>query len=112
MHLVQAYNWPHVLTGPNWWAVDGIADYARYTEGVDNEGAGWSLPPFKKSHMFTNSYRVAARFFSWIEKNVKKGFVKAFDSALRTGNDDGFIRRATGKSVDELWQQYAANPDL
>ncbi|KAH7709945.1 hypothetical protein AAVH_22776 [Aphelenchoides avenae] len=110
MHLAQAYNWTSgIIPG---WATEGIADYVRYTMGVDNGSAGWSLPEFKETQKLTDSYQVAARFFLWIEKNVKPGFVKAFDKALRSGSGAGFFKRVTGKTEDELWEQYAQNPKI
>lgn len=103
MHIVQAYP----STAP-WWAEQGIADYVRYAMGVDNKGAGWSLVPYNPSRpdlTYSNS-PVAAHFILWMEKNVKKGLVKAFDKALRNGKDDAFFERFTGKTLEQLWQQY------
>lgn len=108
MHVVQAYKG---VSAPGW-AVEGIADYVRYTMGVDNKGAGWALPAFQPSQKHTDAYRVTARFFVWMEKKVKPGVVKALDKALRDGKYEGFFKRFTGKTVDELWQQYAKNPAI
>ncbi|KAH7701004.1 hypothetical protein AAVH_31870 [Aphelenchoides avenae] len=107
MHIVQAYK------GGNepGWAVEGIADYVRYTLGVDNAGAGWTLPAFDKSQKYTDGYRVTARFFLWIEKKVKAGFVKAYNQALREGTGR-FFQTFIGKTVDQLWAQYAQNPAI
>lgn len=110
MHLAQAYNWTSgSIPG---WATEGIADYVRYTMGVDNRSAGWTLPEFKESQKLTDSYQVAARFFLWTEKNVKPSFVRAFDRALRNGTGTGFFRRVAGKTEEELWEQYAQNPKI
>ncbi|GAA4313677.1 hypothetical protein GCM10023149_09530 [Mucilaginibacter gynuensis] len=109
MHIVQGYG---EATGP-WWVTEGIADYARYKFGVDNAGAHWSLPEFKSTQNYDNSYRVTARFFEWIEKKVKAGTVKKFDGMMRdhTFNDNTW-KEVTGKTVDELWKAYAANPAI
>ncbi|AMR32367.1 secretory protein [Mucilaginibacter sp. PAMC 26640] len=107
MHIVQGYG---DGAGPGW-LTEGIADYARNKFGVDNVGAGWSLPAFKHTQTYENAYRVTARFLVWIEKNVKPNLVKTFDEQLRTHtfNDESW-KKETGKTVDELWTAYAANP--
>jgi len=109
MHLVQVY--PRGA-GPGW-ITEGIADYVRFTLGVDNEGANWKLPDFDEKQSYENAYRVTARFFYWIEKNVKKGTIKKLDNAMRTkAYADTFWKENTGKSVDELWSDYAENPSI
>jgi len=105
MHVVQAYK----RSGPGW-VTEGIADYVRFKFGVDNEGAGWSLTPFSPKHSYRDSYRITARFFNWIEEHVKKGFVVELDSHVRAGQySEGLWQAITGKTLDELWQQYAAS---
>lgn len=107
MHIVQSY--PD-NAGPGW-ITEGIADYVRYDFGVDNKGAGWSLPDYKAEHNYDNAYRITARFFAWIETTQKKGFVKKLDAAMRTATyTDDFWKKNTGKTVDELWAEYAKNP--
>ncbi|RNI31432.1 basic secretory protein-like protein [Rufibacter latericius] len=108
-HLVQAY--PHDA-GPGW-LTEGITDYVRYKFGVDNAGGGWSLTPFKPEHHYTNSYRITGRFLAWLEKNKNPKIVDSLDAALRkkTYTPELWVK-LTGKTVDELWQQYALNPAL
>ncbi|RYY09577.1 MAG: hypothetical protein EOO36_22015, partial [Cytophagaceae bacterium] len=57
MHIVQAY--------PNGnapgWLTEGIADYARYAFGVNNQAGHWQLPDYKAGQSYTNSYRITAR---------------------------------------------------
>jgi hypothetical protein len=109
MHIVQEYGYS---AGPVW-LTEGIADYARYKFGVDNAGAKWSMPEYKPTQHYTNSYRVTARFFVWMEQKVKPGVVVGLDSRLRahTYTDDTW-KELTGKTLDELWALYAANPSL
>lgn len=97
MHIVQAYK----STAP-WWASEGIADYVRYTMGVDNKGAGWKLIPYQPHtfHHYTNTPRLAAHFLLWMEQKVKKGLVIAYDKALRGGTHEGFFKRFTGKTIE------------
>lgn len=107
MHIVQNYT-HNVEPG---WLTEGIADYVRYKFGVDNAGAGWSLPDFSRNHHYTNSYRITARFLVWAENKIKPGIVKTLDNSLREGTYTADIwRELTGKDLDELWAQYATDP--
>jgi hypothetical protein len=109
MHIVQSYPGD---SGPGW-ITEGIADYVRYDFGVDNKGAGWALPEYKATHNYDNAYRITARFFAWIENTQKKGFVKKLDEAMRSAKyTEDFWKKNTGKTVDELWADYAKNPAL
>lgn len=109
MHIVQDYPGG---AGPGW-ITEGIADYVRYKLGVDNEGGGWKLPEYSARQNYDNAYRVTARFFVWIEKNYNKNLVKDLDKAMRSKTyTNGFWKKKTGKTVDELWVAYAANPGL
>jgi hypothetical protein len=109
MHIVQDYGQSN---GPGW-LTEGIADYARYKFGVDNDGAKWALPAFKTSQSYENSYRITARFLVWVEKGIKPGLVKDLDSQLRDHTfTDNSWKNETGKTLDELWAAYAANPTI
>lgn len=109
MHIVQSY--------PKYdpvWLVEGIADYARAVYGVDNAGAGWSLPDYNDKQNYTDSYRVTARFLLWLEKNKKPDFVEQLDQALRTDTYslDSWERISDRASLDELWTAYGDHPAL
>jgi hypothetical protein len=108
MHIVQDYN------GDNpGWLVEGIADYARYKFGVDNEASGWTLPAYKSTQSYTNSYRITARFLVWLEKNVKPNLVKQLDTACRNNTYTAQTwKDLTGKTVDELWAAYSATSTI
>mgnify|MGYP003575118491 FL=1 len=109
MHLVQSY--PD-RAGPGW-ITEGIADYVRFVFGVDNQAASWTLPKYSARQSYTDSYRVTARFFYWLEKNGYKGLVKSLDNAMRTKTyTEGFWQANTGKSVKELWAAYSEKPDI
>lgn len=107
MHIVQAYKG---RSGPGW-LTEGIADYVRYKFGVDNKGAGWSLPDFKPTHSYTNSYRITARFLAWLENKGNAGIVKKLDASMRSRTYSMDIwKNETGKTLDELWKAYSENP--
>ncbi|MGN6394334.1 MAG: basic secretory protein-like protein [Mucilaginibacter sp.] len=109
MHIVQDYG---ESVGPGW-LTEGIADYARNKFGVNNTAAKWSLPEFKPTQNYDNAYRVTARFLYWLEEKKKPGIVKELDSQLRKHTyTDNAWKQLTGKTVDELWKEYAANPAI
>lgn len=109
MHVVQNYG----RGGGPGWLTEGIADYVRYKYGVDNPGAKWALPAFKVEHSYKNAYRITARFLNWLEINGNKGIVVKLDSAMRNHTYKETIwTDLTGKTIDELWTAYAANPGV
>jgi hypothetical protein len=108
MHIVQSYP-----RGGEGWLTEGIADYVRFKFGVNNEKGNWSLPAFKETQSYTNSYRITARFLVWIEKNVRKTLVNEMDEACRKGEYTPELwEKLTGKTVAELWADYAASPAI
>lgn len=108
MHIVQAYP-----SGDPFWVTEGIADYVRYVYGVDNAGAGWAWPNYNASQSYTDAYRITARFFYWLERKVKPGLIRSLDASMRNeAYDAAFWTQETGKSVDQLWADYGADPSL
>lgn len=109
MHIVQAYGRG---AGPGW-LTEGIADYVRYTYGVDNAGAKWALPEYAADHHYTKSYRITARFLVWLDKHVREGIVTELDAALRSHTYTADIwKQLTNKTLDELWDTYSKSPVL
>lgn len=107
MHVIQSYG---NTNGP-WWVTEGIADYVRHKYGLNNEAGGWSLTPFNSSQKYDNGYRITARFFLWLENNIKPGIVKTLDERMRAHTyNDNIWEELTGKTVAELWKQYSQNP--
>ncbi len=109
MHIVQSYP---SNSGPGW-LTEGIADYVRFKYGVDNEGAEWYLPEYSSENSYKNSYRITARFLAWVVKNHDKNLVYKLDKHMREGNySDEIWKQNTGKSLDELWNEYGENPEI
>ncbi len=108
MHIVQSYS------GDNpGWAVEGLADYARYKYGIYNAAGGWSMPNYSSSQNYTDSYRVTARFFVWMENHIRSTILDELDSTMRAGQySPDFWTEKTGKTVDTLWSIYGSNPAL
>jgi hypothetical protein len=105
MHVVQNYG----RSGGPGWLTEGIADYARYKFGVNNEGAKWALPPYKAGQSYRNSYRITAAFFNWLETKQYAGLVKKVDAQLRDHTyTSSTWKDLTGKTLDELWADYAS----
>ncbi len=108
-HLVQGYGYS---AGPVW-LTEGIADFIRYRYGVDNIGSKWYLPAFKATQSYKNSYRVTARFFEWIDQKVKPGMLIQIDKELRNHTyTEATWAALSGKTIDELWDAYAKDPEL
>jgi len=109
MHIVQAYDYSKAP----FWLTEGIADYARYKYGLDNEGAGWSLTPYNPSQNYTDSYRISARFLVWMSQNYDDQLVYKLDDKLRDQTfTEAVWNEYTGKTLDALWQEYSADPKL
>ena len=107
-HIVQSYP-----GGNPSWSVEGLADYARDKYGCSNTVGGWSLPSFSATHKYTDAYRVTARFYKWLELKVDAKILEALDAASRAGlYGETFWTERTGKTLDQLWADYAANPAL
>lgn len=110
MHVIQSY--PSVQDAS--WVTEGIADYVRYTMGLNNAAAGFVLPNFSASQSYRDSYRVTARFFLWLESHGYAGIVVKLDKSMRSGlyRTPTFWTEHTGKTVEQLWVDYRANPAL
>lgn len=107
-HVVQSYS-----TRDNIWLIEGMADYARHKFGMYNTESGWSLPNFNSNQKYTDSYRVTARFLVWVEKYVNPDIVIELDDLFRANAYNGEAwNRLTGKSIDDLWTEYAESPDI
>lgn len=93
------------------WLTEGIADYSRYLFGPNDES--WSLPEVSEGQHYTDSYRVAARFLLWLEKHQRDTIVDDLHRRLQAGtySPDDFAH-FTGKTLDQLWDEYVQNPEL
>jgi hypothetical protein len=107
MHIVQNY-----LSSPGW-LTEGIADYVRYQYGTNNAAAGWQLQPPGTGSSYTDGYGTTARFLVWVEQRHGIELVNVLDGAIRGGSYvPGLWISYTGKTVDELWSAYLADPSI
>ena len=89
-----------------------MADYARYVYGPANDD--WSLPDGVQPQ---NNYRqgggVAARFLLWLEQHTTPDIIDQLNHALQTKQSfSDTFHRLTHQTVDDLWSQYQAHPDI
>lgn len=97
-HIIQSYR--HRVPG---WVVEGIADYIRFF--LYEKPA---IPRVTESSKYTDSYRVTGAFFNWIVVNHDEKFITKLNAVCREGKySDGFFKEVTGKTLDELWADYA-----
>lgn len=111
-HVIQSYPHKKGAQRPDW-ITEGLADYARLRFGVDNKGSGWAVPEYNEKQKYTDAYRITGRFFAWLEENTKADILTKLDDAMRKGEyTEDFWKNNTGKTIDELWADYAKNPKL
>ncbi len=68
-------------------------------------------PNLTRRIIIQRAYRITARFLVWTEKNYNKKLVDKLDNAMRTKTYKADIwKELTGKTLDELWGEYAKNP--
>lgn len=90
------------------WIVEGMTDYSRYTYGMYPDA--FQLYPYSANQSYTDSYRITARFFVWVEQNVCPTLTEQLNEALRTEvYSSKFFDRITGYSLKDLWAMYAAD---
>lgn len=101
VHIIQSY--PR-HTGPGW-ITEGIADYIRHAHYEPNV----KLPRINPDRAsYRDAYKTTAGFFIWIEKNYNKEFVKKLNVAMRERTyKDNIFQDLTGKTLDDLWKEYA-----
>jgi hypothetical protein len=110
MHIVQHYQANNYQ--PRWLS-EGIADYVRQLYGLSNKASGWSMPPVMSGMNYQYGYRIAARFLFWIAQYKDKDFVKEVDRSMRENKYTTSIwKQRTGKTLDELWQEYTTKPQI
>ncbi len=103
-HVIQHYPRSKVNNG---WVVEGLADYIRFFKYEPGPSIGRFNPDKAK---YTDSYRTTARFLAWIEKTHDKAIVAKLNEACRLGKyKPEIFKDATGKTVDELWDEFIAD---
>jgi hypothetical protein len=99
-HVVQSY---HRRGNPGW-LVEGVADYIRLTH-FEPKARRPRINPEKAS--YRDSYKTTAIFLEWVEKTKDQPLVKELNRSMRDGTFDvELFKTRTGKTVDELWEEF------
>ncbi len=100
-HVVQAY---HSRGNPGW-LVEGIADYIRLSHYEPKARRPRINPDRAK---YTDAYKTTAIFLEWSEDKYDKDLVKKLNASMRKGEyKEELFKTYTGKTVDELWKEFA-----
>ncbi len=103
-HVIQSYEEYDAKPG---WLVEGIADYIRW----------WRYEPdasrprinFEKA-TYHDAYRTTAYFLAYVGHKYNFALVPTLDGDMRAKKDPmPEFQKLTGKSPDELWQEFAAS---
>ena len=106
VHVIQSYPGGRNVNKPGW-LVEGIADYIRWWR---YEPEAPRTPINKEKASYRDSYRTTAWFLAWITGKYNRSLVSQLDRALRGGTySDEMFRKATGKTLDELWPEFIAS---
>lgn len=103
VHAIQAYP-----RGGPFWLVEGIADYIRFYKYEPQTGLR-GINPERQS--YRDGYRTSAQFVAWLE-NTNPGIVQKINEAIRKHEyRNVMIREMTGKSVEQLWDEFVQTED-
>ncbi|GAA5482341.1 basic secretory protein-like protein [Haloferula sargassicola] len=96
---------------PPTWVTEGVADYIRwFLYEPESKGAEITKRNFERAS-YDSSYRVTANFFDWVIKHYEKDLMRKLNVATHEGYYDDLWKEWTGKSVEELneeWKAYHA----
>jgi hypothetical protein len=102
VHVVQQYR---SRNNPGW-LVEGVADYIRW---FNYEPANKRPRPNPAKAKYTDSYQVTAAFLDYVVKTHNKDLVAKLNVDMRNDKyTPDLWKTYTGKSVDELWDEYVA----
>ncbi|MBA2113492.1 basic secretory protein-like protein [Bremerella alba] len=103
VHVIQAYP-----RGGPFWLVEGIADYIRFYK-YEPQTRLRGINPQRQS--YRDGYRTSAQFVAWLEK-THPGIVQKINEAIRKQEfQNAMIREATGKHVEQLWDEFIKTED-
>jgi len=107
VHVVQQYGKTRGASGNPGWLVEGIADYIRWFK-YEPIPSG-TRPENLKKAKYTDSYRVTAGFLAYVVDKHDKQIIAKLNASMRQGKyRDELWKQHTGKTLDELWDDYIA----
>jgi hypothetical protein len=78
-----------------------------YMRGGDTLTFVNKSPGFDTDQSYMDGYKVTARFFVWLEKEIDPAIVNKLDALMRSGKyEAGVWKKWTGRTLDQLWQSY------
>jgi hypothetical protein len=107
VHVVQQYKHTDRERSDPAWLVEGVADYIRWFK-YEPIPTG-TRPRNLKTAKYTDSYRTTAGFLNFVVEKHDQQIVVKLNAAMRQGKyRHGLWKEFTGKTVDELWEEYVA----
>jgi hypothetical protein len=113
VHVVQQYGYGRRRPGGTRnpvWLVEGIADYIRWFkyEPVEHRPHPRATGRGGRPASYTDSYQTTATFLQWVTDHYDHELVVQLNSSLRDGRYVPELWKLyTGKTVDELWEEFA-----
>jgi hypothetical protein len=106
VHIVQQYRRGRGENRNPGWMVEGLADYIRWFLYEPEDKRPRPNPARAK---YTDSYRTTGAFLNYLVEKHDKEIIKKFNAAMREGNYSADLwKDFTGKTVDELWEEYVS----
>ena len=103
VHVVQQFTGrPHRAPG---WLVEGLADYVRWFQYEPPQNR--PRVDFARAN-YTDSYRTTGAFIDYLARAYDKHLPSQLNDICRRGEyTDSAWNELTGKTVEELWREYA-----
>ncbi|MFN3684703.1 MAG: basic secretory protein-like protein [Fimbriimonadaceae bacterium] len=99
VHVVQSYRRP--VPG---WVTEGIADGIRYAKFEPQRDSALHDP---ERSPYTDGYWSAGAFLIFVERSYDRRLITKLNEAARRGRySPDFWVRATGRSLEALWDEY------
>jgi Peptidase of plants and bacteria len=107
-HSAQDYKWRRWSKTPPYWR-EGIADYVCYKLGYTN--ANRCAECSQEFPDYTSGYTCAGAFLLYIDAAYGSNVISQLNQEIRRGRySDAFFFKATGKRLDELWNDFKGTP--
>lgn len=112
VHVVQQYGYGRRRGGTSnpVWLVEGIADYVRWFkyEPADHRPHPRATGRGGRPASYTDSYQTTATFLEFVAEKYDHEIVVQLNASLREGRYKAELWKLyTGKTVDELWTEFA-----
>ncbi|WP_437186328.1 basic secretory protein-like protein [Planctomicrobium sp. SH668] len=108
VHIVQQYGRTRPGARNPGWLVEGVADQIRwYLYESKDQRPG--TPDFSRAK-YSDSYQTTAGFLDYVQNHGHEDLVQRLNAAMREGTySEEIWKKITGKTVDELWNDYKSH---